>query len=162
MADKWLTDASWKSFAKGKSYKDGALLKALADVARAERDAPEAQIRTLEALHKHADALLKLYKGDKDLAGYLADMGKAVERARKAAEWLDKQAKEAAKAVLDNRLSFFAELFRTSWPKVTCPSPAITTFPSRRTQITVVDRMRCLIIVRNFSVARWTAQAMHP
>jgi len=98
MADKWLTDASWKSFAKGKSYKDGALLKALADVARAERDAPEAQIRTLEALHKHADALLKLHKGDKDLAGYLADMGKAVERARKAAEWLDKQAKEAAKA----------------------------------------------------------------
>jgi hypothetical protein len=28
---------------------------------------------------------------------------------------------------------------------VTCPSPAITTLPSRRTQITVVDRMRCFI-----------------
>ena len=56
-------------------------------------------------------------------------------------------AKPARILSLYKRLSFFAELFRTSWPKVTCPSAAITTFPSRRTQITVVERMRLFHLV---------------
>ena len=32
-------------------------------------------------------------------------------------------------------------------PSVTWPSPAITTFPSRRTQSTVVERIRCFICI---------------
>src|SRR5581483_1332583 len=43
------------------------------------------------------------------------------------------------------RRSFLAEALSTSWPRVTWPSPAMTTLPSRRTQITVVERMRCFI-----------------
>ena len=38
--------------------------------------------------------------------------------------------------------SFLAEAFRTSWPSVTWPSPAMTTLPFLRTQRTVVDRIR--------------------
>jgi hypothetical protein len=96
MAEKSLTDASWKTFAKGKPYKDAPLLKALTDLARAEREGPAVQLAALDALGKQADALLKQHKGDKELAGQLADMGKALDRARKAAELADKQAKEAA------------------------------------------------------------------
>src|ERR1700690_2976090 len=45
------------------------------------------------------------------------------------------------------RRSFLADDFRTSWPRGTCPSPAITTLPWRRMQRTVVERMRCFIEV---------------
>ena len=38
----------------------------------------------------------------------------------------------------------------TSWPSVTCPSPAITTLLSRRTQITVVERILVFIVSVNF------------
>src|SRR4029079_13556844 len=54
-------------------------------------------------------------------------------------------AKPARILSLYRRRSFLADAFRTSWPRVTCPSPAITTLPSRRTQITVVERIFCFI-----------------
>src|SRR5579864_2724251 len=55
---------------------------------------------------------------------------------------------------LYSRRSFFAELLRTSWPMVTWPSPAITTLPLRRTQITVVERIFCFMGASNFIVTQ--------
>lgn len=98
MAEKALTEAAWKTYAKGKGYKDAGLVKALADFARAERETPEAQLRSLDALDKQAESLLKLNKSDKDLAAYVAEMAKAADRARKAAELAARQAATAAKA----------------------------------------------------------------
>src|ERR1017187_9211099 len=49
------------------------------------------------------------------------------------------------------RRNFLADDLRTSWPRVTCPSPAMTTLLSRRTQSTVVERMRCFIETTSLS-----------
>src|ERR1022692_1161238 len=49
------------------------------------------------------------------------------------------------------RRNFLADDLRTSWPRVTCPSPAMTTSLSRRTQSTVVERMRCFIETTSLS-----------
>ena len=38
-----------------------------------------------------------------------------------------------------------ADAFSTSWPSVTCPSPAMTTLPFLRTQRMVVERILCFI-----------------
>lgn len=98
MAEKALTEAAWKTHARGKGYKDAALLKALADFARAERESPAARVRCLDALDKQADALLKANKADKELAAYVAEMAKAADRARKAAEQAAAAAEAAGKA----------------------------------------------------------------
>lgn len=82
--EKQLSEAAWKSFANGRGYKDGPLLKALAELAKA--DPPDAQQSALDAIDKQAEVLLKANKGDKELSAYLGDMDKAVARARKAAE----------------------------------------------------------------------------
>lgn len=95
MAEKQLTEASWRSFAKGRSIKDATLLKALADLAAAERGTPDAQLKCLDSIDKQVQALLKLHKSDKEIAAYLGDVDKALGRARKAAE---QAAKDAAKA----------------------------------------------------------------
>src|SRR5207302_2130257 len=50
--------------------------------------------------------------------------------------------------LLYSRRSFRAVDLRTSWPKVTWPSPAITTLPSRRTHSIVVERIFSFIIGR--------------
>jgi hypothetical protein len=107
MAEKHLTEAAWKAFAKGRNLKDAALAKALADWSRAERDAPPAQLQCLDGIDKQVDALAKAVKADKDAAAYLVEMGKAVARARQAAkaakETKDKEAKQtAAKADADD------------------------------------------------------------
>ena len=96
MAEKQLTEATWKTFAKGKTYKDAALVKALGDFARAERDTPQAQIKSVDALETQADALLKLHKGDKEFSAYVAELGKAADRTRMAAELAVKKATELA------------------------------------------------------------------
>lgn len=95
MADKILTDAEWKKFAKGRTYKDAALLKALGELAKAERAGPEAVLKALDELDKQADALAKANKADKELASQVADIGKAVAKQRKLSE---QEAKAAAKA----------------------------------------------------------------
>ncbi|MBL8362833.1 MAG: hypothetical protein JNN18_20265 [Rubrivivax sp.] len=94
MADKQLTDAAWKSFAKGKGYKDTALLKALDGVGKGEKAGPGALLEALAALDKAADDLRKAHKGDKELGNYLDEVGKAAERERKGAE-KDRKAAEA-------------------------------------------------------------------
>src|ERR1700722_3242754 len=62
-------------------------------------------------------------------------------------------AKPARILSLYRRRSFRALLFNTSWPSVTCPSAAITTLSSRRTQSTVVDRILIVIVLCNLILA---------
>lgn len=92
MAEKHLTEAAWKAFAKGRDLKGDALIRALADWARAEREAPQDQLKALDAIDKQAQSLLKSAKGDKELASYLGEVDKALARSRKAAEQAAKQA----------------------------------------------------------------------
>ena len=98
MAEKHLTESAWKAYAKGRGYKDTSLIKALADWVRAEGSEPQAQLSSLDAIDKPVAALLKDYKGDKELTSYLGELTKASARARKATELAAKSAaKEAAK-----------------------------------------------------------------
>lgn len=86
MSDKSLTEAAWKAFAKGKDIKDSALLKALADLAKAERAGPDAQLKAIAEADKQVELLRKLHKGDKSIASYLDDMSKALTKEAKEAE----------------------------------------------------------------------------
>lgn len=93
MAEKHLTEAAWKSFAGNRGYKDTPLVKALADFGRAEEH--DAQQTALDAVQKQADALGKANKADKELASYLAEVDKAIARARKAADQAAAQSKDS-------------------------------------------------------------------
>ena len=95
MSDKNLTELEWKKFAKGRNLKDAALVKALADLERAAKTGPGAQLAALVDIEKQADSLRKSAKGDKELAGYLDDLDKALDKQRKLSEF---EAKKAAKA----------------------------------------------------------------
>ena len=99
MSDKNLTELEWKKFAKGRNLKDAALVKALADLERAAKTGPDAQLSALADIEKQADGLRKSAKGDKELAGYLDDLDKALDKQRKLS---DLEAKKAAKAVSED------------------------------------------------------------
>ncbi len=87
MSEKNLSESDWKKFSKGQDFKDAALLKALAVFEKAEKSGPaEQQLKALDELDKQAQALLKLHKGDKPLAAYIADLDKSLAKQRKAAE----------------------------------------------------------------------------
>ncbi len=86
MSEKFLGEADWKKFSKSGDYKDAALLKALAALDKAERGAPAEQLKVLDEVEKQAEALLKAHKGDKALAGYVDDLGKAAKKQRKQLE----------------------------------------------------------------------------
>jgi hypothetical protein len=105
MSEKNLTESAWKAFAKGKSYKDADLLKALAAFARADKIGPDERLAALDKLTSEATDLAKANAKDKDLAGFVAEIGKAAGREKQAAlkevaEAKAKKAKEeqAAKA----------------------------------------------------------------
>ena len=79
MAEKHLTEAAWKALVKGKDFKDGALLKALAAIEKsAKADATE-RIKALDLLDVALTALRKdkEVKASKDADAYLADMAEA-------------------------------------------------------------------------------------
>lgn len=98
MSEKHLTEAAWKTFSKGRVYKDDALVKTLAAFARAEKgDDAAARAAAAEAL---ADEFIKLGKAnarDKDLAAYVGEVAKAAQREKAAAqkEAAEQQAKRA-------------------------------------------------------------------
>jgi len=94
MSDKNITELEWKKFSKGKGkgYKDGAFVKALAALELGKT--PEAKLAALDAIEKEGDALRKANKADKDLGGYLDDAEKAAGKERKLQE---AEAKKAAK-----------------------------------------------------------------
>ncbi|MGS0754799.1 hypothetical protein ACVBEH_08840 [Roseateles sp. GG27B] len=98
MSDKNLSEKEWKSFSKGKDFKDAALLKAFAALEKAERAGPEEQLQALAEIEKQIDTLLKAHKGDKDLAAQLDDVNKALNKDRKIAEQAAKQADKHAEA----------------------------------------------------------------
>jgi hypothetical protein len=96
MPEKQLVESFWKTFAKGKTYKDDALLKALQALAKSEKGSPEDQIEALESVGKQMDLLRKANKADKELGKQLDDMESALDRQRKSADALLKQAKKDA------------------------------------------------------------------
>jgi len=84
MADKTLTEAEWKKFAKGRDLKDVALLKALAVYEKARE--PADLIEAIAAVEKETDALRKFVKGDKEFGAQLDAMDKAIAKEDKAAK----------------------------------------------------------------------------
>lgn len=84
MSDRNLSESEWKKFSKGRAYKDAAWIKAL-DVLEAAGDDPQRQLDAIAGVEKEADALRKANKGDKDLAGYLDDAAKSLQKQRVAA-----------------------------------------------------------------------------
>lgn len=104
MADKSLTESAWKAFSKTASYKDGALVKALAAFEKSEKSGAQEQLDALDELDKQADLLRKAYKADKKLGDYLDDLDKALGKQRKTSQDLlaDEKKKAAAKAAEDD------------------------------------------------------------
>ena len=97
MSEKYLSEREWKTFAiKGGYHKDAtALGKAFVAFDKADKEAPAEQLKALDELEKQAEALLKSKKGDKELAAYLGDVGKSLEKQRKSVEAAAKQAAKA-------------------------------------------------------------------
>ena len=90
MADKYLTEAEWKKFSKGRDVKDTALLKALAAYEKAK--GPSEQLSALAQVEKETDALRKFVKGDKEFGAQLDAMDRAVGREEKVAKAAEKEA----------------------------------------------------------------------
>lgn len=89
--DKSLTEAHWKAFAKGGSYKDAALLKALTALDKAQKQGPDAELKALDEIEQEAASLRKAHKADKDLSAQLDKLDKAASAHRKQAEQSRKQ-----------------------------------------------------------------------
>jgi hypothetical protein len=100
MADKSLTESAWKAFSKTASYKDGALVKALAAYEKSEKSGAQEQLDALDELEKQADLLRKANKADKKLGDYLDDLDKALGKQRKSSQdaLAEEKKKAAAKA----------------------------------------------------------------
>lgn len=98
MPEKQLVESFWKTFAKGKTYKDDALLKALQALAKSEKGSPEDQAEALESVGKQIDLLRKANKADKELGKQLDDMESGLDRQRKSTDALLKQAKKESAA----------------------------------------------------------------
>jgi len=98
MPERQLTEASWKAFAKGRSYKDAPLLKALAALLKAEKEGAQPLLDALDDVDDAAQSLLKGVKGDKELSSYVTEMGKAVEKSRTQAKNAMREDANKAKA----------------------------------------------------------------
>ncbi len=81
MAEKFLSEAEWKKFAKGRDLKDAPLIKAFEALEKAKK--PDDQVSALAEVEKQADALRKLVKGDKDFGAYLDGIDKAIAKEEK-------------------------------------------------------------------------------
>lgn len=93
MSDRNITELEWKKFSKGRGFKDGAFVKALAALEAGKT--PEAKLAALADIEKQADLLRKANKADKLLASYLDDAETAAGKARKQQE---AEAKKAAQS----------------------------------------------------------------
>jgi hypothetical protein len=85
VSDRNLTELEWRKFAKGRNLKDAALVKALADLERAAKGGPDAELAALADIEKQAEILRKAGKADKELAVYLDGLDKALDKQRKLA-----------------------------------------------------------------------------
>lgn len=86
MPDRQLTESAWKTFSKGKEYKDASLLKALALLSKAESGSAQELLDALDQIDGAADGVLKSGKADKELAAYVGDISKSVAKARASAK----------------------------------------------------------------------------
>ncbi|TDP74510.1 hypothetical protein [Roseateles toxinivorans] len=84
MSDRNITELEWRKFSKGRGYKDGVFVKALAALEAGKT--PEAKLAALEDIEKQADLLRKANKADKALGSYLDDAEKAAGKERKQLE----------------------------------------------------------------------------
>jgi hypothetical protein len=88
MADKSLTEAEWKKFAKGRELKDAGLLKSLAAFDKALKGDADARLQALAEIDVQIDLLKasKAVRGDKEVLAHLGQIEKDVEKERTAAE----------------------------------------------------------------------------
>jgi hypothetical protein len=93
MSDKFLTESEWKRFAKGRGYKDDALIKGLWALEKA-KDSDQ-ELAALADIEKQAEALRKAAKGDKELGAYLDSLEKAADKQRKLSEAEAKKAEQS-------------------------------------------------------------------
>lgn len=84
MSDKFLTEAAWKKFSKGRTINDDKLLKSFALLEKAK--SPEDQLEALAEIEKESEKLRKASKGDKEVLSYLDSIDKAVVKEQKAAK----------------------------------------------------------------------------
>lgn len=94
MAERELEESNWKAFAKGRGLKDVPLLKALAELDKAEPSKPEVQLKALDEIDKQVEVLRRTNKADKEVVAQLDLLDKAVIRQRKLGE---QAAKDAAR-----------------------------------------------------------------
>lgn len=81
MSDRNITELEWRKFSKGRGFKDGAFVKALAALETGKT--PEAKLAALEDIEKQADLLRRANKADRELGSYLDDAEKAAGKERK-------------------------------------------------------------------------------
>ncbi|HEY4079247.1 MAG TPA: hypothetical protein VGM81_01005 [Burkholderiaceae bacterium] len=84
MAEKFLSDAEWKKFAKGRDLKDAPLIKAFEALEKAKK--PADQVSALAEIEKQTDALRKFVKADRDFGAYLDGIDKAIAKEEKLAK----------------------------------------------------------------------------
>jgi len=101
MADKNLSESNWKSFAKTRDIKDAPLLKALAELVKAERAGDAAWLDALADVEKQIEIVRKACKADKDVLAQLKLMDSAVASERKDASRQAEQTAKAAEAAED-------------------------------------------------------------
>lgn len=82
MAEKYLTQAEWKSASKGTTWKADPMSRALAAFEKADKEDPTAAIAALAEVERQCDALAKAHRGDKALASFIGDVTKALVRRR--------------------------------------------------------------------------------
>ena len=92
MPYKNLNESDWKTFSKNRGLKEAALLKAFADLAKAERAVQsEGWLAALKKLEDQIEALRKEHRSDKEIQEQLKKMDAALATARRDAESLAKQ-----------------------------------------------------------------------
>jgi tetratricopeptide (TPR) repeat protein len=86
MSEKHLTELPWKQLATKQKIKDPGLGKALAAYGKAGEQEYDARLKALDEIKSQAVDLQKDYKKDKEVADYLGDVLKEVDKTRKAIE----------------------------------------------------------------------------
>ena len=95
---KILSESEWKGFASKNDIKNAAVPKALAALAKADRQGPEARREAAEAVHDAVTALQRDFKGNKAVLKHLEQMDDA---AAEVASEADRDIEAAAKAAAD-------------------------------------------------------------
>ncbi len=102
MPYKNLNESDWKTFSRNRGLKDAALLKALTDLAKAERAVQsEGWLAALEKLEDQIEALRKEHHADKEIQDQLKKMDAVLVSARRDAASLAKQEARASESEED-------------------------------------------------------------